>query len=63
MGPLREVCSEIVHPKGTIIVDLQWKDRRLEGSVELPAGLTGSLVGPETRVPLKPGRNAVHLPA
>ncbi|MGB3087672.1 MAG: alpha-L-rhamnosidase C-terminal domain-containing protein [Phycisphaerae bacterium] len=63
MGPLREVCSEIVHPKGTIIVDLQWKDHRLEGSVELPAGLTGSLVGPETRVPLKPGRNAVHLPA
>ncbi len=43
LGPLTSAKGTMVHPKGTITLDLQSKDGKLSGDIELPDGITGQL--------------------
>lgn len=57
--PLTWAKGRLPHPSGFITVDFAIKDDKLTGTVELPAGVTGTLVyGGETK-PLRSGRQNV----
>lgn len=43
LGPLTSAKGTMVHPKGLIRIDLQSKDGKLTGEIELPEGITGTL--------------------
>jgi hypothetical protein len=43
LGPLTGARGTIVHPKGSITLDLQSKDGKVTGDIELPEGITGQL--------------------
>lgn len=51
--------GRMVHPRGFITVDLQQREGRLSGSVELPPGVSGTLVLADAMRPLRPGVNDV----
>jgi hypothetical protein len=59
LGQLPEVKASMPHPKGTIAVNLSTKGDRLEGVVDLPKGIPGSIVWHGKQEQLHPGHNDV----
>jgi hypothetical protein len=59
LGSLTWARGAMVHPKGMIRVDLRVEGGRLRGTVELPAGVPGTLMTGAATRELQPGSNAV----
>jgi alpha-L-rhamnosidase len=59
LGHLQQARGRMVHPHGWIEVDLWRTGERLEGTVTLPAGITGIFRGPQSRQPLQPGTQKI----
>jgi len=59
LGPLGHVRGRLVHPAGTIEVELQAEDGRVSGEVMLPNGVEGEFIGAEGATALLPGRQQV----
>ena len=59
MWPLTWAKGKLPHPKGFITVDFKIKDDILTGTVELPAGVTGTLVYSGQTLALKPGKQSI----
>ena len=59
LGPLRHAHGTLVHPQGTITVDLTARAGKATGFVELPAGLTGEFVAGGELQQLRPGRQSI----
>lgn len=57
--PLTWAKGRLPHPSGFVTVDFAIKDNKLTGTVELPEGVTGSLVYGGRTTPLKPGKQSV----
>jgi len=60
-GHLLKIACSTPHPDGFIAVDLAFQDGRCQGSVELPAGITGVLVWHSQEHPLVGGLNKIDL--
>ena len=59
LGPLSWAKGRVAHPQGWIAVDFAVRDGRVEGTVELPAGVEGEIVRQGDTTALRPGRQAV----
>jgi len=59
LGPLTHAKGKLVHPKGFISVDFTVNDGKLSGSVELPDGVTGTLVYGDQTKELRAGRQEI----
>ena len=59
LGPLQTAQGRMVHPQGWIEVDLRRTGDRLEGTITLPTGITGTFHGPHSTQSLKPGTQTV----
>lgn len=59
MWPLTWAKGKLPHPKGFITVDFAIRDSKLSGTVELPEGVTGTLVYAGETKALRPGRQEV----
>ena len=62
LGPLDHAAAAVPHPRGQIDVDLQRRGGTLHARIELPDGLTGTLVMPTQTLDLTPGLNHHELP-
>lgn len=60
-GPLHRLEGTVPHPAGPIVVKLTRDGPRIQGTVTLPAGLTGRFVWHGHEVALHPGEQAVSL--
>jgi hypothetical protein len=60
-GTLTNIKSEMPHPMGKISAAYLKKNDRWSFTLDLPAGLTGSLVWAGKSYPLKPGKNMFTL--
>jgi len=61
LGSLNEIIGTMPHPKGDIVVDLKRADDGgLNGSVQLPAGLTGTFKWNGTTIDLPAGTTAIE---
>ena len=60
-GTLTNIKSEMPHPMGKISAEYLKKNDRWSFTLDLPAGLTGSLVWAGKSYPLKPGKNMFTL--
>jgi hypothetical protein len=63
LGPLAWLRGELPHPAGTLAVELAADGERLNGTVTLPAGVTGEIAWRGARQQLKGGTQAVVLAA
>lgn len=62
LGELKEVSGKLPHPQGDILVDLERKGTQgVQGSITLPAGLTGIFIWQGKRQPLKAGKQVINL--
>jgi hypothetical protein len=59
-GGLKHIEANYPHPAGSIAVSLEQRGNELEGSVTLPAGLTGSFEWRGKTMPLASGKNRIH---
>lgn len=59
LGPLDHAEGTLPHPLGDITVKLRRQERKLTGFVELPAGLSGTLLVDGRETPLPPGRTVL----
>jgi hypothetical protein len=57
--PLTWAKGRLPHPNGFITVDFAIKDNKLTGTVELPDGVTGTLVYGGKTTPLRPGKQSL----
>lgn len=55
LGPLTSAKGRMVHPRGTISVEVRREKGRLIGSAELPEGVEGVLLLADRRIVLRPG--------
>lgn len=62
LGPLRSISGSLVHPRGTIKVQLHSEPGRLRGTIALPDGVTGRLRLPGASHDLRPGSQLVDVP-
>jgi hypothetical protein len=60
-GSLTNIKGEMPHPKGKIRADYLKKNNKWLITIDLPAGLTGSLVWAGKRYPLKAGKNTYNF--
>ena len=60
-GSLINIKGEMPHPKGKISAEYVKKNNRWSATIELPAGLSGSLIWAGKSYPLKPGKNTYTL--
>jgi alpha-L-rhamnosidase len=60
-GSLTNIKGEMPHPKGKISADYLKKNNKWLITIDLPAGLTGSLVWAGKRYPLKAGKNTYNF--
>jgi hypothetical protein len=60
-GPLPKIVSHTPHPDGFIDLNLAFEGDRCRGSVELPAGITGTFVWKGKEQKLVGGSNAIEL--
>lgn len=60
-GSLRAISGALVHPRGTIEVDIEHVDGRLRADVNLPDGLTGIFRYGGVVQELKPGRCTLNI--
>ena len=61
-GPLKWARGRVAHPHGVIDADLHRNgDEKLAGEIQLPDGVTGTLVYRGKELKLKPGRQSVTL--
>jgi hypothetical protein len=63
LGTLKKVESSLHHRNGNIKVSLQLVTPGLNGTVELPAGLSGTFIWQGHKINLRPGVNMVKLAA
>ena len=61
LGNLRWVDGSVPHPKGNILVHLESNNGKINGTVELPQGVTGTFVWKDKRVELKGGKQSIQL--
>ncbi len=61
LGPLTSASGKLVHPRGEIEVNFRVENGALQGSVTLPASVSGTLTYGPKRQPLKGGKQAVRL--
>ena len=61
MGSLTNIKCEMPHPKGKISAEYVKKNNRWSVAIDLPAGLSGSLIWAGKSYPLKPGKNTYTL--
>ncbi|NLN77225.1 MAG: alpha-L-rhamnosidase [Armatimonadetes bacterium] len=59
LGPLTSAKGSMVHPRGSIDVDLKVESGVCRGSISLPSGVTGVFKHGGKTVDLKPGRQTV----
>jgi hypothetical protein len=62
-GALRELRAVVAHPRGVVRAELAFEGNACRGECELPDGVTGALEWRGATTALKPGRQAVALPA
>lgn len=55
LGALTHAAGELVHPQGVIRADFRVDDGRLRGEVELPEGISGTLIYDGRRIALEGG--------
>ncbi|HZG68074.1 MAG TPA: alpha-L-rhamnosidase C-terminal domain-containing protein, partial [Herpetosiphonaceae bacterium] len=60
LGPLTAARGSMVHPRGTITVDLRVEDGALRGEITLPHGVPGTLIVDGRSMALVPGHNRVE---
>jgi alpha-L-rhamnosidase len=60
-GSLTNIKGEMPHPKGKISADYVKKNSKWSVTLNLPAGLSGSLIWAGKSYPLKPGKNTYTL--
>jgi alpha-L-rhamnosidase len=60
-GSLNNIKGEMPHPKGKIVAEYSKSNNKWLMKIELPAGLTGSLVWAGKSYPLKAGKNTYTL--
>jgi hypothetical protein len=60
-GPLNNIKAEMPHAKGKISAEYLKKNNRWFITLDLPAGLTGTLVWAGKNYPLKAGKNTFNL--
>lgn len=60
-GDFPELHASIPHPSGTLTVDLAVTDSTMEGSVELPSGITGRFVYFGQQLELREGQNEIDI--
>ncbi|MBE8721854.1 family 78 glycoside hydrolase catalytic domain [Sphingobacterium pedocola] len=62
LGRLSTVKGKAIHPSGAIPFDLKRKGRKgIEGTIELPIGITGVFFWENTQIELSPGFNTIKL--
>jgi hypothetical protein len=61
LGPLGWARGSMVHPQGTIEVDVRRQGEALDCRITLPDGVSGELVGGSGTRPLVAGRQSVRL--
>ncbi len=62
LGPLRVASGTMPHPAGPIRVSFRRQgENGLAGEVELPEGLSGTLVWQDQEIALEPGWQAIAL--
>jgi len=59
LWPLTWAKGKLPHPKGFIEVDFAIKDDKLSGAIELPKGITGTLMYNGRTTDLKPGKQTI----
>jgi hypothetical protein len=59
LGPLTWAKGTLVHPKGRIHADFAMRDGKLAGEIELPAGVSGTLVLQGKSRDLRPGKQKI----
>jgi hypothetical protein len=60
-GTLTNIKGEMPHPKGKISAEYGKKNSKWSVTLDLPAGLSGSLIWAGKSYPLKPGKNTYTL--
>jgi hypothetical protein len=60
LGDIQKIGGTMPHPQGNIKVNYQRKGNTLKAEVELPAGVTGSLVWAGKSYDLKGGKNSIE---
>ena len=60
-GSLTNIKGQMPHPKGKISAEYVNKDNKWYVTLDLPEGLTGSLVWAGKSYPLKAGKNSYTL--
>lgn len=63
LGSLTALDVSYPHPLGRINAHYTWAAGKLGAKIDLPPGLSGSIVWQSTTLPLHPGRNEVSLQA
>jgi hypothetical protein len=61
LGPLTSAGGKLVHPRGEIEANFRVENGTLQGSVTLPASVSGTLIYGQKTQPLKGGKQAVRL--
>ncbi len=61
LGDLKWVKGTMPHRSGAIHVDLKVQDKKLEGTVNLPEGLTGTFVYGTNEMELVPGEQTIEM--
>ncbi len=61
LGTLTAARGSMVHPRGTVTVDLQVEGGALRGEITLPDGVPGTLIVDGRTMQLVPGHNVVEL--
>jgi alpha-L-rhamnosidase len=59
LGPLESISGRMVHPSGWIEANLKRAGDRIEGTIELPEGVTGHFFGTKGTQVLSPGSQHV----
>jgi alpha-L-rhamnosidase len=61
LGNLTDIEASVPHPSGAITVKFNRKAEMLTGEIELPAGISGTLLWKGKQLPLKSGKQAISL--
>jgi alpha-L-rhamnosidase len=60
-GNLKWIDGSVPHPKGNIVVHLENNNGKINGTVELPEGVTGTFVWKDKSIELKGGKQVIQL--
>jgi len=62
LGTLQHVSATMAHPDGEVKVEYTAKSGNLEARVNLPAGISGTLLWQRKNYPLRTGAQSIQLP-